>query len=162
MHDYYRALEIARTATADEIKTAFRSAAQKHHPDKNQGDPEAGKRFQLAREAYEVLGDPDKRKRYDMALAAFEVPPASAFERRGPPGPTCDFCGGDGIVVASTGFLRFNRECPECFGLGTCPWREAPTKRPVIQHAGRPQLESGRQRRALPSPVQAKRPDRHE
>ncbi|HUU85313.1 MAG TPA: molecular chaperone DnaJ [Phycisphaerae bacterium] len=63
--DYYEVLEVAATASADEIKKAYRRKALKHHPDRNQGDPEAEARFKEAAEAYEVLSDPGKRERYD-------------------------------------------------------------------------------------------------
>jgi curved DNA-binding protein len=63
--DYYDVLGVSRTATADEIKKAYRKLARKHHPDVNPGDNEAGDRFKQINEAYEVLSDADKRKRYD-------------------------------------------------------------------------------------------------
>jgi len=63
--DYYEVLEVARDASAAEIKRAFRKAAVKHHPDRNPGDDGAEQRFKEAAEAYEVLSDPDKRERYD-------------------------------------------------------------------------------------------------
>jgi len=59
--DYYEVLGVARTASADEIKTAYRRLALKHHPDKNPGNKEAEDRFKEAAEAYEVLADEKKR-----------------------------------------------------------------------------------------------------
>lgn len=64
-NDYYEILGVARTASDQEIKSAYRKLALKHHPDRNPGDKEAEERFKAAAEAYSVLGDPDKRKRYD-------------------------------------------------------------------------------------------------
>ena len=58
--DYYEVLEVTRTASADEIKKAYRKAALKHHPDKNPGDKEAEAKFKECAEAYEVLSDPEK------------------------------------------------------------------------------------------------------
>jgi molecular chaperone DnaJ len=64
--DYYELLGVARSATEQEIKSAYRRLALKHHPDRNPGDKEAEERFKQAAEAYSVLGDPDKRQRYDL------------------------------------------------------------------------------------------------
>ena len=63
--DYYEVLGIARTASAQEIKSAYRKIAVRDHPDKNPGDKEAEERFKEAAEAYAVLSDADKRGRYD-------------------------------------------------------------------------------------------------
>lgn len=65
MADYYETLEITRTASADEIKKAYRKKAVQYHPDKNPGDAEAEKRFKEISEAYEVLSDEKKRHAYD-------------------------------------------------------------------------------------------------
>ena len=71
--DYYDLLGVSRSAKADEIKKAFRKLAMKYHPDKNQGDKEAEKKFKEINEAYEVLKDDQKRAAYDrMGHAAFE------------------------------------------------------------------------------------------
>lgn len=64
--DYYEVLEVAKNASADEIKKAYRKKAIQYHPDKNPGDKEAEEKFKEAAEAYEVLSDPDKRSRYDQ------------------------------------------------------------------------------------------------
>src|SRR5918994_6451548 len=63
--DYYEVLGVARTATEQEIKSAYRRLALKFHPDRNPGDKEAEERFKEAAEAYSVLGDAQKRQRYD-------------------------------------------------------------------------------------------------
>lgn len=63
--DYYKILGVSKTATADEIKKAYRKLAVKHHPDKNPGDKAAEAKFKEANEANEVLSKPDKRKQYD-------------------------------------------------------------------------------------------------
>ena len=64
--DYYEILSVPRNASQDEVKQAFRKLAIKYHPDRNQGKPEAEKKFKEAAAAYEVLGDPKKRAQYDQ------------------------------------------------------------------------------------------------
>ncbi len=64
--DYYEVLGVAKGATADEIKKAYRKKAIQYHPDKNPGDKAAEDKFKEAAEAYEVLSDDAKRKRYDQ------------------------------------------------------------------------------------------------
>lgn len=64
--DYYEVLGIARGASDDEIKKAYRKVAMQHHPDRNPGDQAAEARFKEATEAYEVLRDAAKRARYDQ------------------------------------------------------------------------------------------------
>ena len=64
--DYYEVLGVDKSASADEIKKAYRKKAIQYHPDKNPGDKEAEEKFKEAAEAYEVLSNPDKRARYDQ------------------------------------------------------------------------------------------------
>ena len=64
--DYYEVLGVAKTATADEIKSAYRKLAMKYHPDRNPGDKAAEEKFKEAAEAYDVLRDAEKRQRYDQ------------------------------------------------------------------------------------------------
>lgn len=63
--DYYEVLGVSKTASADEIKKAYRKVAMQYHPDRNPGDAEAEEKFKEAAEAYEVLSNADKRARYD-------------------------------------------------------------------------------------------------
>jgi DnaJ-class molecular chaperone len=65
MRDPYEVLGVPRSASAAAIKSAFRKAAKKHHPDSNKGDPKAAERFAEINTANEILGDEDKRKQFD-------------------------------------------------------------------------------------------------
>ncbi|MEN0099238.1 MAG: DnaJ domain-containing protein, partial [Brucella pseudogrignonensis] len=57
MRDPYSVLGVAKTAKPEEIKSAFRKLAKKHHPDQNQDDPKAQERFAEVNQAYEIVGD---------------------------------------------------------------------------------------------------------
>ncbi len=86
--DYYKVLDVPRTATEAEIKKAYRRLAMKYHPDRNPHDKEAEERFKEAKEACEVLTDPQKRAAYDQyGHAGVEAAAASARGRSGGFGP---------------------------------------------------------------------------
>ncbi len=99
--DYYETLGVARDATPEAIKKAYRGMARKHHPDVNPGDKAAEKKFKQVQQAYDILSDPEKRALYDRyGTTAFEGmgaagPRTSASEwtaRFGEPGQeTIDF-----------------------------------------------------------------------
>ena len=82
--DYYEVLGVDKSASADEIKKAYRKLAIKYHPDKNPGDKEAEEKFKEAAEAYSILSDADKKARYDQ------------FGHAGVDGAAPDFSGGFG------------------------------------------------------------------
>src|SRR5512143_3839632 len=79
--DYYQSLGVSKTASAEEIRKAFRSLARKYHPDVAKNKAEAEEKFKEINEAYEVLSDPEKRKKYDTLGAnwnrqqGFQPPP---------------------------------------------------------------------------------------
>ena len=82
--DYYRVLGVARTASQDEIKKAYRKLARKHHPDVNQGNKAAEEKFKQLSGAFEVLSDPKKRAMYDefgedAAKLGFDPKKADAY-----------------------------------------------------------------------------------
>ena len=64
--DYYTVLGVTKSASADEIKKAYRKLAMQYHPDRNSNDKDAAEKFKEASEAYEVLSDEAKRQRYDQ------------------------------------------------------------------------------------------------
>ncbi|HAS34715.1 TPA: molecular chaperone DnaJ, partial [Candidatus Peribacteria bacterium] len=64
--DYYEVLGVARDASSEDIKKAYRRLSKELHPDKHQGDKQAEQKFKEVNEAYEVLSDASKRGRYDQ------------------------------------------------------------------------------------------------
>ena len=109
--DYYAVLGVPRTASAADIKKAYRRLARQHHPDRNAGDKEAERRFKEANEAHEVLADPAKRKQYDE-LGAHWQEYARAGARPGgdpfgPGGPFAGFARAGGAGPGTSGGIRF-------------------------------------------------------
>jgi curved DNA-binding protein len=90
--DYYNLLGVSKTASQQEIKSAFRKLAAKHHPDKNPGDKKAEEKFKEINEAYTVLSDDEKRKFYDQYGTAEGRPPFSQGGFQGNINPE-DFAG---------------------------------------------------------------------
>src|SRR5437868_2695895 len=112
--DYYETLGVSKTATEDEIRSAFRKLARKYHPDVAKDKKAAEEKFKQINEAYEVLSDPEKRKKYDQLGAnwnqpgGFQPPP----EWGQPPGGRYYQSGGDGgggveFEFGGTGFSDF-------------------------------------------------------
>ena len=76
--DYYKTLGVSRSASADEIRSAYRKLAMKYHPDHNAGNKQAEEKFKEINEAYQVLSDSQKRARYDQLGSAY-----SDYRQRG-------------------------------------------------------------------------------
>jgi DnaJ-class molecular chaperone len=98
--DYYQTLEVSRNASADEIKSAYRKLARKHHPDFNPGNKKAEEEFKRVTEAFDVLSDPKKRRLYDefggdAAKMGFDEQRAAAY-RQAKQGRPFDFSSGAG------------------------------------------------------------------
>lgn len=88
MKDLYQHLGVSRTATAEEIKKAYRKLTRQYHPDRNPGDEAAEEKFKDVSTAYEVLGDADRRKLYDefgeiSLTQGFDAEKARAYRQRG-------------------------------------------------------------------------------
>src|SRR5213592_2602262 len=112
--DYYETLGVSKTATEDEIRSAFRKLARKYHPDVAKDKKAAEEKFKQINEAYEVLSDPEKRKKYDQLGADWNQPggfqPPPGWGAQQPGGRFYQYGGGDGGVqfeFDGTGFSDF-------------------------------------------------------
>lgn len=98
--DYYKTLGVERSASADDIRKAYRKLARKHHPDLNPGDKSAEDLFKKVQEAYDVLSDPKKKEIYDQVGSYSE----NGMPGAGARGPNMGFGGFDfSDYVRSTG-----------------------------------------------------------
>src|SRR3974390_3410897 len=86
MRDPYDVLGVSRTASADEVKKAFRKLAKKFHPDHNKNNPKAKEKLPEANAAYEILGDAEKRGQFDRGEIGADGKP-KGFEGFGAGGP---------------------------------------------------------------------------
>ncbi len=100
--DYNKILGLDKTASADQIKKAYRKLARQYHPDLNPNDKDANKKFQQVNEAHEVLSDPEKRKKYDQYGEHWQH--ADAYEKASQ----------ERQSAGDTGFGSFGKE--EAFG----------------------------------------------
>jgi curved DNA-binding protein len=121
--DYYETLGVSKTATEDEIRSAFRKLARKYHPDVAKDKKAAEEKFKQINEAYEVLSDPEKRKKYDQLGAnwnqpgGFQPPPDWGAQQPGG-GFHRHFGGGDGGVEFEFGGTGFSDFFEAFFGGG--------------------------------------------
>ncbi|MBX2845158.1 MAG: molecular chaperone DnaJ [Saprospiraceae bacterium] len=123
--DYYEILGVSKSATAEEIKKAYRKTALKYHPDRNPDDKAAEEKFKEAAEAYEVLSDDNKKARYDR------------FGHAGVGGPGGGYGGGAGSMNVDDIFEHFGDIFGDMFGGGFAGASRARSR------GGRPRGERG-------------------
>src|SRR5262245_17950478 len=78
MHTHYDNLKVSRDAPPEVIKAAYKVLSQKHHPDRNNGSPDAVRRMTIINAAYETLMDPERRTQHDAWISAQESAAAAA------------------------------------------------------------------------------------
>lgn len=109
--DYYQTLGVSKTASADEIKSAFRKLARKYHPDVAKDKKAAEEKFKEINEAYEVLSNPDNRKKYDAYGTSWSQAGTAgrggAYPEGAMPGGMGGFGGGEEFHFGGTGFSDF-------------------------------------------------------
>jgi curved DNA-binding protein len=136
--DYYKILGVARNASEDEIRRAYRKLAMQYHPDQNPDDKQAEERFKEINEAYQVLSDPQKRAHYDRLGSAY-----SSWQQRGGSGgfDWGQWAGSPGGMRVEYGDLNdmfggeglFSEFFRTIFGGGMGSTRSAPHRAPAYQ-----------------------------
>ena len=140
MADYYKVMEVSKTASQDEIDKAYRNLARKYHPDLNPNDPEgAKKKFQELQEAYDTLKDPEKRKLYDQLGSGYKQYGSAPGAGAGPFGSGSSYTwsssgGGAGIDINEILGQMFGTRSANPFGDGAGPFSN---RGPQSHHRGR-------------------------
>jgi curved DNA-binding protein len=166
--DYYKILGVERSATADQIKTAYRRLARKYHPDVSK-EANAEARFKEVQEAYEVLRDPEKRAAYDQLGSewksgqSFHPPPdwGSGFEFSGRPGGAGGgrrFYTGTGGGSGGAGEQDFSEFFSSLFGGGS-PFRAAAGRAGGRDHHARVDITLEEAYRGTTRMLELKRPE---
>jgi curved DNA-binding protein len=128
--DYYKILDVSRTATADEIKRSYRKLARKYHPDVSK-ETNAEEHFKEVQEAYEVLKDPKKREAYDQLGSQWK----SGQEFRPPPNWQ-GFAGFEGAPFSEENLGDFSDFFASIFGRGQGGGFHRAARRGPVQHRG--------------------------
>lgn len=141
--DFYESLGVAKSASADQIKSAYRKLARQYHPDRNPGDKEAAAKFKEVQDAYDVLSDKDKKAKYDQfGHAAFEQggPGPNGGFGRGPGGYSYSWTGPGGGAAEGVDPGMFQSIFEQMFSGGGAPFGE-----------GAPRGRKGKNRRSAAS-----------
>ncbi|NWJ44247.1 MAG: J domain-containing protein [Chloroflexi bacterium] len=145
--DYYKILELQRTATEADVKSAYRRLARKYHPDVNPNDNQAEERFKEVGEAYEVLSNAEKRRKYDQWGADWEK-----YDKAGA-GSYSGWSGGSGYNTKDNGFGdifdqifgKTRNKPPQGQGYNTTTFNQGNQSANPRSYAARPQKGEDRE-----------------
>ena len=154
--DFYKVLGVAKDASADEIKKAYRKLARANHPDSHPGDKAAEERFKAIAEAYDVVGDTEKRKQYDEMRVRVRGRLRSVRHHRSRPGRRASVrrqrpVRPDPAVVAVPAAVASATSSARC-SAAAAAGRGPPGPRPAAAPTSRPRRPSASPRRSRGSP----------